>query len=131
MNMSNPTDLRVLLVEDSPIICNLVTRIINGVAGLNVVESVDTEADAIGAVHRGNVDVVILDLQLRTGTGFGVLRALRAMAKKPAVVVFTNFPLSTYRESALALGATHFLDKSRDYDRLPGILTEMAAARAD
>lgn len=129
--MSNPTDLRVLLVEDSPIICNLVTRIINDVAGLNVVESVDTEADAIGAVHRGNVDVVILDLQLRTGTGFGVLRALRAMTKKPAVVVFTNFPLSTYRESALALGATHFLDKSRDYDRLPGILSEMAAARAD
>ena len=128
--MSNATDLRVLLVEDSPVICNLVTTIINNVAGLNVVESVDTEADAIGAVQRGNVDVVILDLQLRTGTGFGVLRALRAMAKKPAVVVFTNFPLSTYREAALALGATHFLDKSRDYDRLPGILTEMATARA-
>jgi len=128
--MSNATDLRVLLVEDSPVICNLVTTIINNVAGLNVVESVDTEADAIGAVQRGNVDVVILDLQLRTGTGFGVLRALRAMAKKPAVVVFTNFPLSTYREAALALGATHFLDKSRDYDRLPDILTEMAAARA-
>jgi DNA-binding NarL/FixJ family response regulator len=128
--MSNATDLRVLLVEDSPVICNLVTTIINNVAGLNVVESVDTEADAIGAVQRGNVDVVILDLQLRTGTGFGVLRALRAMAKKPAVVVFTNFPLSTYREAALALGATHFLDKSRDYDRLPDILTEMATARA-
>ena len=128
--MSNATELRVLLVEDSPVICNLVTTIINNVAGLNVVESVDTEADAIGAVQRGNVDVVILDLQLRTGTGFGVLRALRAMAKKPAVVVFTNFPLSTYREAALALGATHFLDKSRDYDRLPDILTEMATARA-
>ena len=128
--MSNATDLRVLLVEDSPVICNLVTSIINNVAGLNVVESVDTEAGAIGAVQRGNVDVVILDLQLRTGTGFGVLRALRAMAKKPAVVVFTNFPLSTYREAALALGATHFLDKSRDYDRLPDILTEMATARA-
>jgi two-component system, OmpR family, response regulator len=127
--MSNATDLRVLLVEDSPVICNLVTTIINNVAGLNVVESVDTEADAIGAVQRGNVDVVILDLQLRTGTGFGVLRALRAMAKKPAVVVFTNFPLSTYREAALALGATHFLDKSRDYDRLPVLLTEMATAR--
>jgi DNA-binding NarL/FixJ family response regulator len=129
MIMADPTHLRVLLVEDSPIICKLVTRIINDVAGLNVVDSVDTEADAIGAVRRGNVDVVILDLQLRTGTGFGVLRALRSMSKKPAVVVFTNFPLSTYRDSALALGATHFLDKSRDYDRLPGILTEMAAAR--
>lgn len=129
--MSNSSDLRVLLVEDSQIICSLVTDMINNVAGLTVIESVGTEADAVGAVTRGDVDVVILDLQLRSGTGFGVLRALRAMAKRPAVVVFTNFALNTYRESALALGAQHFLDKSRDYDRLPTILTELAAARAN
>jgi DNA-binding NarL/FixJ family response regulator len=100
------------------------------VAGVTVAESVGSEADAIEAVNHGNVDVVILDLQLRSGTGFGVLRALRKMVKKPVVVVLTNFAISTYRESALALGARHFLDKSRDYDRLPRILTEIAAARA-
>ena len=60
----------------------------------------------------------------------GVLRAMRKMSHRPEVVVLTNFALSTYRDSALALGARHFLDKSRDYERLPGILTELAAARA-
>lgn len=128
--MNGPSDLRVLLVEDSQVICGLVKNIINGVAGLTVTESVGTEAEAIGTVTRGDVDVVILDLQLRAGTGFGVLRAMQPMAKKPAVIVFTNFALSTYRESALAMGAQHFLDKSRDYDRLPKILTELAAQRA-
>jgi len=44
--------------------------------------------------------------------------------------VLTNFALGTYREAALSLGAREFLDKSRDYDRLPGILTEIAAARS-
>ena len=128
--MNGPSDLRVLLVEDSQVICSLVTNIINGVTGLSVIESVGTEAEAIGAVTRGDVDVVILDLQLRSGTGFGVLRAMHSMPNKPAVVVFTNFALSTYRDSALALGAQHFLDKSRDYDLLPKILTELAALRA-
>jgi len=128
--MTVRTDLQVLLVEDSAVICNLIANIINNVAGVTVAESVGSEADAIEAVNHGNVDVVILDLQLRSGTGFGVLRALRKMVKKPVVVVLTNFALSTYRESALALGARHFLDKSRDYDRLPRILTEIAAARA-
>lgn len=127
--MNESSDLRVLLVEDSQIICNLVTKMINGVDGLTVIESVGTETDAIGAVTRGDVDVVILDLQLRSGTGFGVMRAMHSMPRKPAVVVFTNFALSAYRESALALGAQHFLDKSRDYDRLPKILTELAALR--
>jgi DNA-binding NarL/FixJ family response regulator len=54
---------------------------------------------------------------------------MRKMTQQPAVVVLTNFALSTYRDSALALGARHFLDKSRDYERLPVILSELAAAR--
>ena len=122
-------DLQVLLVEDSAIITNLIASIVNNVAGVSVAEKVESEQDAIEAVNHGNVDVVILDLQLRHGTGFGVLRAMRKMAQRPVVVVLTNFALSTYRESALALGARHFLDKSRDYERLPGILSELAAAR--
>ena len=127
--MASTQDLQVLLVEDSAVICNLIANIVNNVAGVSVAESVGSEADAIEAVNHGNVDVVILDLQLRSGTGFGVLRAMRKMTQQPAVVVLTNFALSTYRDSALALGARHFLDKSRDYERLPVILGELAAAR--
>ena len=122
-------DLRVLLVEDSPVICGLITEIINDVPGVKVAESVGSESEAIEAVGRLDVDVVILDLQLRKGTGFGVLRAMRAMPKKPIVLVLTNFALRSYRDTALALGARDFLDKSRDYDRLPAILTEIASSQ--
>lgn len=128
--MTEHSDLQVLLVEDSPVISQLIASIINDVAGLAVVGIVDTEADAIEAIGHGNVDVVILDLQLRIGTGFGVLRALRSMPTKPVVVVLTNFAFGTYQESALSLGAQYFLDKSRDYDRLPEILTNVAAGLA-
>jgi CheY-like chemotaxis protein len=124
-------ELRVLLVEDSPVICGLITEIINDVPGVRVAESVESERDAIEAVGRLGVDVVILDLQLRKGTGFGVLRAMRDMPQKPIVVVLTNFALKSYRETALELGARDFLDKSRDYDRLPAILTEIASSQVD
>lgn len=129
-SFSVPAKLRVLLVEDSPVICGLIAEIINNVPGVTVAESVGSEGDAIEAVGRLDVDVVILDLQLRKGTGFGVLRAMSGLPRKPIVVVLTNFALGTYREAALSLGARAFLDKSRDYDRLPGILTEIAAARS-
>ena len=124
-------DLQVLLVEDSPVICGLITEIINDVPGVRIAESVESEREAIEAVGRLGVDVVILDLQLRKGTGFGVLRAMRDMPNKPVVVVLTNFALRSYRETALELGARDFLDKSRDYDRLPAILAEIASAQAD
>jgi DNA-binding NarL/FixJ family response regulator len=121
--------LRVLLVEDSAVICNLIAGIINDVPGITVIESVESESDAIEAIRHLEVDVVVLDLQLRKGTGFGVLRAVAGLAQKPVTVVLTNFALKTYRDTALALGARDFLDKSRDYDRLPAILMEIASAR--
>jgi two-component system, OmpR family, response regulator len=124
-------DLRVLLVEDSPVIRGLITQIIDEVPGVRVADSVESERDAIEAIGRLGIDVVILDLQLRKGTGFGVLRALRDMPNKPVVVVLTNFALNSYRETAFALGARDFLDKSRDYDRLPDILTEIASSQAN
>jgi DNA-binding NarL/FixJ family response regulator len=76
------------------------------------------------------VDVIILDLQLRQGTGFGVLRKLAARGMRPVVIVYTNYDLPEYRHAAELLGANHFLDKSRDYERLVKILCDVGAAFA-
>lgn len=67
-------------------------------------------------------DVILLDLHLRQGNGFGVLRAMAKSARRPAVIVLTNYDLEEYRAAALAMGATYFLDKARDMDRLPEMI---------
>ena len=85
--------LRVLLVEDSSVICGLIAEIVNDVPGVRVAESVGSELEAVEALRRLDVDVVILDLHLRKGTGFGVLRAMRDMSRRPVVVVLTNFAI--------------------------------------
>jgi len=41
---------------------------------------------------------------------------------KPRIVVLTNYDLPEYKSAAAALGATHFLDKARDYGRLGEVL---------
>jgi hypothetical protein len=40
-------------------------------------------------------------------------------------VVLTNYDLPQYRDEALALGAAHFMDKIRDYHKLPDVLHEL------
>jgi DNA-binding NarL/FixJ family response regulator len=69
--------------------------------------------------------VIILDLHLKQGTGFGVMRALATTQLKPRIIVLTNYDLPEYKNAAIALGATHFLDKARDYGRLPEVLHEI------
>lgn len=121
--------LRVLLVEDSPLLVQRISELVEDLPDVRLVGTAGSEAEAVGRLERDDVDVVILDLQLHAGSGFGVLRALqRRRGAAPAVVVFTNFAIGAYRETAMALGARHFLDKSRDYARLPGVLQELSDA---
>jgi two-component system chemotaxis response regulator CheY len=74
---------------------------------------------------------VVLDLHLRRGTGIGVLRALaRVGVRPPEVVVFTNYDLPEYRRIAESYGVRHFLDKAREYERLPAVLEQLRDERA-
>jgi DNA-binding NarL/FixJ family response regulator len=118
-------DLRVLLVEDSKVLAERIGELISLIDGVNLIGTTDAEAVAVAVASRESIDVIVLDLHLKQGTGFGVLRALSASGKRPAIIVLTNYDLPEYKTAALALGATHFLDKARDYDRLPQLIEEV------
>lgn len=92
---------------------------------VEVVASVTDESAAVAAVRDNEVDVIVLDLQLREGTGFGVMERLGK--SRPLVIVFTNYMLPEYQRLATALGVEYFLSKSRDYERLPEIIQEIGA----
>ncbi len=120
-------DLRVLLVEDSQVLTERLVEAIRQIPHVDLVGTVETEAGALAAITSAAIDVVILDLHLRQGTGFGVMRALAGAPGAPRIIVLTNYDLPEYKNAALALGAAHFLDKARDYGRLPEVLHEISA----
>ncbi|MET0281392.1 MAG: response regulator [Steroidobacteraceae bacterium] len=113
-------DLAVLLVEDSPRIAERLRELLTQDGGVCVLATIDDETAAIRALREMHVDVLILDLQLRTGTGFGVLESVGA--KRPTTIVMTNYALPQYRERARQLGVEHFLNKEKDFERLPEIV---------
>lgn len=122
--------VRVLLVEDSPIVADRVRESIREIPGIMVVDTLDRESSAVDTLARGGIDVVILDLHLNRGTGFGVLRALpRLDAPRPIVIIFTSYDLPEYRRQAMALGADHFLDKAQDFERIPQLLLTIKESR--
>ena len=132
--MQNIPSLRVLLAEDSALLAARLTELIRRLPDVELIGTVDSEADTVSHVASATPDVLILDLHLRSGSGFGVLRALRraaASGRRPKIVILTNFGLPEYRREAEAFGVEAFLDKSRDYFRLPSLLTDFARDRAE
>jgi DNA-binding NarL/FixJ family response regulator len=120
--------LRVLLVEDSKVLTERLAEAIRQIPQVELIGTADTEAAAVASAKGDSVDVIILDLHLKQGTGFGVMRALAMAQLKPRIIVLTNYDLPEYKNAAIALGASHFLDKARDYGRLPEVLNEICEA---
>ena len=115
--------LRVLLVEDSQVLADRLRESLDQLEGVEVVGAVDEESAAVEFAAGQGVDVIILDLQLRQGTGFGVVRRLGT--RRPTVIVFTNYSLPEYQRRAQDLGIEYFLNKSRDYERLPNLIQDL------
>ena len=125
-----PKALRVYIVEDSAIILKLLNAAVES-AGAELVGISDNAQQAIRDLPRLQPDLLLLDIALRSGTGFDVLKALQAAGNAaPATkIVLTNYATTAYRDNSFRLGATHFFDKSSEGSRAMELISKMAANR--
>jgi len=121
--------LRVIIVEDSALIRARLTESLGEIENLEIVDLIDTEGAALTAMREGAWDAAVLDLQLKQGTGLGLLKALAQGVRRPntKIIVFTNYAFPQYRDRSLALGADYFFDKSREFHRVREVLQTLAS----
>jgi DNA-binding NarL/FixJ family response regulator len=121
--------LRVVIVEDSAIIRARLSEALSEIPNVAIVGQVETEADALALLGQAKWDAAVLDLQLKQGTGLGVLKSL-ARGTRPSntkIIVFTNYAFPQYRDRSMLLGADYFFDKSREFHRVREVLHTLAA----
>jgi two-component system OmpR family response regulator len=123
--MTSSDKLRVLLVEDSVLIVEQLRELLQSTPCEPDVAVASTEDEALATAESYDPHVVIVDLKLRQGTGFGVLRTLCESQERPVLIVLTNYALPQYREFAKLIGADFFLDKSSDTVVLADILNSI------
>ncbi len=125
------TPLRVLLIEDSPLIRRSLVEAIDASGLLKVAAYADSADEAIALLSDESFDAVIVDLQLKQGSGVPVLAYLQRERLIDTVfaAVLTNHALPAYRERCEQYGVRHFYDKSFEFDRVIDALHDYAHAR--
>ena len=126
--------LYTYVIEDSPVIRQSLVSALEDLVSVKVVGVADCEADAVRALSEParRIDLVIVDVVLREGTGLGVLR--RPEVKRPGrhFVVLSNYATVEVRQRATALGAARVFDKSGEIEALieycEGLLDSDASA---
>jgi DNA-binding NarL/FixJ family response regulator len=123
--------LRVFLVEDNALIRDRLIESLTATGHIDVIGHAENERDAVDALGSTPWDALVLDLHLRHGTGFGVLRAIgRSRPEGAKILVLTNYAMPMLRDRSFALGADAFIDKALEYERAVDLLVELAQGRA-
>jgi response regulator of citrate/malate metabolism len=123
-------DIRVLVVEDEPLIAEAHRAYTEKVDGFTVVALAHTARDAMALLRAGDVDLVLLDLNLPDKPGLDIARALRAAGSHTDVLAVSSArDVATVRQ-AVALGVTHYLLKPFTFAAFKDKLDAYARYRA-
>lgn len=109
--MSNP--LSVLVVDDSALMRNLISRIVESVPGLRVADRAMNGAFALEKIPRVRPDVIVLDLEMPEMNGIEFLRERRRLGIDIPVIILSSLARSgaEITMEALSLGASDFITK--------------------
>jgi chemotaxis protein histidine kinase CheA len=105
-----PRRHRVLVVDDSPVIRDLVTEVLTSV-GLEVTVATDG-ALGLRSVEADEPDLVLSDVEMPNMDGFEMLRQIRTRSQRLPVVMLTTRGSVEDRKRASSLGANAYLVKS-------------------
>jgi DNA-binding NarL/FixJ family response regulator len=112
--------LKTYIVEDSAAIRESLIALLEEAAPVEVVGTAEDELTALKWIDQPNtgVDLVIVDIYLKGGSGLGVLKAGAGIYKPAKWVVLSNHATPEMRDRCMELGADCVFDKSNEIDEL-------------
>ncbi|MES2877460.1 MAG: response regulator [Pseudomonadota bacterium] len=121
--------LKTYIVEDSAIIRHSLIAALEELVPVQVVGTAEDESSAVQWLMQTSnlVDLVIVDIFLKGGSGLGVLRAANKLPQKFNLVVLSNYATQDIRQQCLKLGANRVFDKSNEIDALITYCGRLAA----
>ena len=117
--------MKVMIVDDSLLISIRLRGLLSRAENVGTLSSAGDVEEGKRVFAKENPDVVLLDINLPGENGLGLLDHIRMSGVETKVIIMTNENGRFYRQWSIARGADYFVDKSNDFDLLPGILSDL------
>ncbi len=126
--MNNSPNLRVLVVDDEPLIRWSLSEVL-AESGHSVTEAADGASAVRALTGDGPFDVVLLDYRLPDSNDLNLLLTIRRQAPQSAVIMMTAYGTAEMMSDALALGVYRVVAKPFEVHDLVALISQAHNAR--
>jgi two-component system NarL family response regulator len=109
--VSEQSPIRILIVDDHPIVRDGLAMLLETDSGLQLAGSVDGAEKALAFLDRTSVDIVLLDLRMPKISGLEVLPSILAIKPAPYVIILSSFNYDEDIYQAAKMGARGYIMK--------------------
>ena len=106
--------IKVLIVDDEPLIRHALSTILATDQGIVTVNSVQNGQEAVTYCEAHEVDVVLMDLQMPIMDGIEATKNIKSLEDSPEILAITAFSSDDYLVPVLVAGASGYLVKDTE-----------------
>ena len=121
---------RVLIVDDHPLYRDALARLVESLPDLEVAGLAGDGAEAVARVEAGDVDVVLMDLNLPSLSGLDATGRIAALPEPPAVLVVTMVDDDDTVVAAMRAGARGYVLKGASSEEVAAAIRTVMAGGA-
>jgi DNA-binding NarL/FixJ family response regulator len=114
---------RSLLIVDSSSF--IIERLVDMLKDLRLIKRIFTATDydmALDILKIEKTEIVLLDIQLTGKNGIDLLKYIVFHYPEIKVIVLSNLVSDFYQKLCKTAGAFYYIDKSKDFDKIPEII---------
>lgn len=117
--------MKVILADDSDLIRERLTEMLNMYKHAEIVGSHANGTDALASLRKLKPDLAILDLKMPGLSGIEVVNEIRKEDKHVKIVILTFYSTDYYRNIAIKSGADFFFNKVDDFEEVSMVVAGM------
>lgn len=115
----------LLIVDNSSLIIERLIGILGEVKKIKKIFTANDYTGAVTVLGEKETDIVLLDIQLPGKNGIDLLKFIVKDHPAVKVVMLTNLVSDYYQKLCRKIGAVHFMDKSKDFERIPRVVARL------
>ncbi len=130
MSVTDPTPIKVLIVDDHPVVRDGLGNMLLVFDDLQLIGEAENGSAALAFCHQNTPDVILMDIEMPGMNGIQATRAILEQYPQVKIIILTSFPKDDLVQKSLEAGALGYLIKTATIDTMANAIRSAYAGQS-